>query len=396
MRLTLIRDERRRIAISGMARFKGKHYQIQTLSGRKQRSARRRGLTVQNTLMAPVEVGKLVESCGITTSTIEKLTHEHTHRTVSVAKAEVQPQVSKISIVRLATDADYGYYLANGSSEAATKAKIASIVNAVNGLYEHSVNVRFLIGFQNVWRQPDPYNATSHVTLFQSFRNHWNSRFDPSQNYDIAHLFTTRDLGNIKGYASIGVFCETFANGEQNALRYGLSVDVADDNLDVAITAHELGHNLGALHDPDGGGWIMTGSAGTYRKWSKPSVSIISQRIFERQCLQTEDALDIEGLITMDGVGLPGIEVFSNGLSEQVTYENGDFAVRGFHVDTEKVTIAPERQGYVFTPPLVDVFFEGSNKYNVEFQVTCASNFRKRNGKCNSKEARSFWKSIIE
>ena len=153
----------------------------------------------------------------------------------------------------VATEADYEYVRALGGPNAA-KREIISILNQVEGVYETELKLKLEIVFQHAQdRRNDPYSGTDGSDLLDQFAEHWNANFF-SEDYDLAHLWTGRETLTdedeegeeirIGGIASTGTVCFN------RILSYGLSKRSPYSPHKFIISAHEIGHNFGAIH-PD-------------------------------------------------------------------------------------------------------------------------------------------------
>lgn len=140
--------------------------------------------------------------------------------------------------LKIATDADYQYYQAKSSNVGTVNSSILSILNIVEGVYESTFNIKFLVTEQFVMTTNVDYTSTSAPTLLQQFQDYWNYHRQ-GVNRNIAHLFTGKTLnGGIKGYSNIGVI-------DNKPMAYGLSMN---HTRTPAIVAHEIAHNLSAGH----------------------------------------------------------------------------------------------------------------------------------------------------
>ena len=159
--------------------------------------------------------------------------------------------------VEVATEADYEYVLYWGGSASAANREIRAILNQVEGVYETELKLKLEIVYQNAWnRSSDPYSGTDGDKLLEQFREYWNANF-ASEGYDLAHLWTGREtLTNkdedgeefdIGGLAWTGVVCRQYRDGSAS---YGLSKRTSYSPIKFIAPAHEIGHNLGAVH-PD-------------------------------------------------------------------------------------------------------------------------------------------------
>jgi hypothetical protein len=145
--------------------------------------------------------------------------------------------------VELATEADFEYVDFFGNSAAAND-EILSIMNQVDGLYQAEMGVTFKINYQHTWTaNNDPYNSTASDEILGEFTNYWNANI--TQPRDLAHMWTGKHMNdNYAGIAWGGTLCQYSAQ-----YGYGVSMRVSSA-YKSSITAHEIGHNLGATH-PD-------------------------------------------------------------------------------------------------------------------------------------------------
>jgi hypothetical protein len=167
-------------------------------------------------------------------------THGHSERdlfkTLSVAE-----NLENVKVLTISTFSDNEWNNIHGS---AANHEIASIINVAEALYEQQIGIRFKIVSQTTLQaQPISANAGTILSTFQK----------SGENTTLAnayHLFTGKDIeGTTVGIAYVGAVCfsPNYAFGVTQ--HYGL--------LTANIFAHELGHNLGASHDPSAPGSIM-------------------------------------------------------------------------------------------------------------------------------------------
>lgn len=148
-----------------------------------------------------------------------------------------------VKVIELATEADFQYLSKFGNSAAQANAEILSILNMAEGVYERELGLTLAVVYQHTWSTGDPFNAVDITTLLTSFQSYWNANFPPTQiPRDAAHLFTGKDYAQGAGYAFIGVICSN------PSFSYGLSGYIDWAPAKFLITAHEIGHNLGANH----------------------------------------------------------------------------------------------------------------------------------------------------
>ena len=147
-----------------------------------------------------------------------------------------------VSVMELAVEADYEYYQQFGPL---TLAQIETVMNEVDGIYQAELGIAIELVNVTIWDEvDDPFTTDDASALLGELRSHWlndNAAIDR----DLVHLFTGRDLdGSTVGIAYLGVVCS-------NGFGYGLSQRL-NPAYDPLVVAHEIGHNLGADHDPTG------------------------------------------------------------------------------------------------------------------------------------------------
>jgi hypothetical protein len=171
-----------------------------------------------------------------------EISHE-TKRFISTMSSSVGPEVfSPFRVVKIATEADYEFVSALGTSSAANS-EILNVMNAVQGIYQRDIGLTFTVAFQHTWATAnDPYNTSGDAAaMLIEFTNYWNGNF-VGQPRDVTHLWTGRDLGGSAGVAWQGVVCRDGAHA------YGLSDLETMAPFRIGIPAHEIGHNFNATH----------------------------------------------------------------------------------------------------------------------------------------------------
>lgn len=147
-------------------------------------------------------------------------------------------------IAEIACDTDVEFIAIWGSG---TTARIESIINTVNIQFERDVNITHQI--TTILLRPgvppgnvdsDPYSSTQPQTLLNQMVSQWQANHQDIT-HDVAQLFTGKDLdGDIVGFANFGSVClPTRYSVVQNRSVWSRATD---------LTAHELGHNWGAVH----------------------------------------------------------------------------------------------------------------------------------------------------
>ena len=147
--------------------------------------------------------------------------------------------------LRVATEADNEYVLLNGGSAVAADQAILSALNQVEGLFEIELGLTIRVVYQSAWSTAnDPYSSTNPSELLGELTNQWNANRG-SVARDVVHMWTGKQLDNATiGTAYLEALCRFAGSGRA---AYGLSKGVPGAQQ-IAITAHEIGHNLGATH----------------------------------------------------------------------------------------------------------------------------------------------------
>lgn len=145
---------------------------------------------------------------------------------------------------KISTVADPEYYAAYGSN---TNNHIATLISAANAIYKRDLGVYLIVGDQRVYSSHvgNPYVSTDANVLLPQFKDL--TIAENRQNTATAfHLFSGKDFdGSILGVAWVGTICRI-----QDYV-FGVSQRFHPTS-DLALFAHELGHNFGANHSDSG------------------------------------------------------------------------------------------------------------------------------------------------
>lgn len=152
-------------------------------------------------------------------------------------------ELTDLKTVRVATEADYQWVTQAGGATAANN-EILGVLNLVDGIYKRDLNLSISVTFQHAWSASDPYTSGSMQAALDSFLSYWNANY-PSSQYprNTAHLFTGKF--SYQGIAYSGIICRSSS--------YAYGVTGRSGNMSHLITAHEIGHNLGADHIDNSG-----------------------------------------------------------------------------------------------------------------------------------------------
>ncbi len=194
-------------------------------------------------------------------------------------------------IADIAFDADYEFFLANGSSVDQTVDDIESILNGVSLIYESELNISYeLTTIVIRTSSADPYTVNDADGLLAQFRSEWNSNMLEIHR-DIAHLMTGRTLTNsVIGNAYVNTMCDSCSGGSGFGLSRSRFSGIKANR--ICLTAHEIGHNWGAEHcngQSDCGIMcsMLGGCAGTCTRFGQSSLAVISATASSKPCLTT-------------------------------------------------------------------------------------------------------------
>jgi hypothetical protein len=157
-----------------------------------------------------------------------------------MAESNTPETIQSVRRLDLATEADMEFVNLNGGP-AATNNEILSILNMAEGTYGSELSITIRVVFQHTWTTADPFGAANTEVILNGFQAHWNANYG-AVSRNAAHLFSGKAAAQSRGYAWLGVICSN------PAFAYGLSGHVGWAPGKYLITAHEIGHNLGANH----------------------------------------------------------------------------------------------------------------------------------------------------
>ena len=159
-------------------------------------------------------------------------------------------------VLEVAIDVDKAYADLLGGDATTILSDVESIINVTGLIYETDFNLELLITAVIIRDDPGAYPSTTAQGLTCDAMELW-SRVVYYENYlfdvDAVQVFTGKDLGSQIGYAYIGTACmgettvcgSTIHNPNKSCVESRFDNDFAKR---VALSAHELGHTLGAYH----------------------------------------------------------------------------------------------------------------------------------------------------
>ena len=209
------------------------------------------------------------------------------------------PRATGFEVADIAIEADWQFFLLNGSSVTATMFDIENVMNSIEFVYERDTDITYEITTIVVRTSSasNPYTTNNCGDLVCEFKNEWNTNFTGVRR-DMAHLMTGRNLlSGCLGVAWLGVVCNVAGNDGSCPpianLGYGLAQNrwSASFNNRIGVSAHELGHNWAAFHcDGNGDCHIMCSSIGFCNglglpNFGVPSINSIVAHKNSRTCL---------------------------------------------------------------------------------------------------------------
>jgi hypothetical protein len=296
------------------------------------------------------ELGAILEGCGVSANeALAALAGSDADATAPESAA-----AGTLQEIELGTEADAPFVTLKGSVDAAN-ASIASIVNAVNGIYETDLGLTNRIVVQRAWSGSDPYTSSDSGTLLSEFRSNFGANV--ATVYDDAQLFSGRDFeSSVVGRAWISATCGSY--------RYGVNQYYGGESTTRLIVAHEEGHNLGGNHTTDG---IMAPSISGVTWFSDASKTEIGNFVNGVSCLASITSGQPPAL---DPVGPQSVsEGATLSLQLGASDPDGDALVFGATPLPVGASITPQGL-FTYVPPTNVAGCSGSKNVSVEFFVT--------------------------
>lgn len=157
-------------------------------------------------------------------------------------------------LATIAIETDQEYLAHFGGSVAAATAYAGTLISAVSEIYTRDFDAHMQIGFLRIWQTTDPWTTNDALDQIFQFQDYWNLNMTHISRH-AAHYLTPRQLDGAGGLAYLPGLC-------QFEFDYGLSAYLNgffpypiehnnDQNWDLMVVSHELGHNWGAPHTHD-------------------------------------------------------------------------------------------------------------------------------------------------
>lgn len=176
----------------------------------------------------------------------------------TIGQTDGCPKEQKVVYVGVAADCSYTQKYGGAN---ATRTQIINNFNAVSSLYRSTFNVSVGIIELNVLdascpsassatSSSTPWNTPCSASVTLNDRLSLFSQWRPSQNKDagLYHLMTACPTDTEVGVAWLGTLCQTTASEQGGSWVSGTGVS-SISSVEWSLTAHEMGHNFGAIHD---------------------------------------------------------------------------------------------------------------------------------------------------
>ncbi|PWJ58436.1 PKD repeat protein [Dyadobacter jejuensis] len=204
-----------------------------------------------------------------------------------------------------------------------------SIVQSLRVLFRHefvdNLEISIVAQYLSELNSTDPLLPTSTSTdpnvVLPRFAN-WGQTTGFGTAFDMAALWTNRDFdGTTVGYAYVGTLCRGM---------YQILQDYTSNMVGLQVlAAHEMGHNLGSMHDTAGSPYIMAPTVNYTTEWSAASKMSISAEINTAGACLVGCTLPVSADYIVNPVaGCPGGSITfkdksSNSSSRNWTFEAG-------------------------------------------------------------------------
>ena len=153
-------------------------------------------------------------------------------------------------VMNLAIDSDWRFTQRFGGNTNASAAYAMTLIAASSEIYRRDINLRIEIPFLRVWSNSnDPWNPGDAGQVLNQLRSHWRSQMSDVDR-DLVHLLSGDSLGG--GVAWLSTLCNVdygyAVSGNLNGSFPMPVIDNSNQNWDLMVVSHELGHNLGSGH----------------------------------------------------------------------------------------------------------------------------------------------------
>lgn len=195
--------------------------------------------------------GLAVPMCGTITGPADRSASPGQNRRTEwrpdpAASADLGP-ILGLKQIELAVDTDDEYYMLFNDPVAAGE-YLVSVYGAMSDMYIREVRASIVISYFRIWTVPDPFTGPNPIGQFAQL---WIGT-QQGVHRDLAQLWMGRTDLDVGGVAYLHVGCDSFSSYSMAGYVLGHfgDLDRNDDySRDIRIAAHEVGHNVGALHN---------------------------------------------------------------------------------------------------------------------------------------------------
>ncbi len=153
--------------------------------------------------------------------------------------------------LELAVDTDHEFYQLFPDGTAAAE-YLVMLYGAVSDIYLRDTDIRIELVYARLWDDPDDLFNVTVPSPLPGFRDHWLANMDHVHR-DLAQLLSGRRDYPFGGQAWVSALCDTFGFSVAGYAigRFPDPTKPSPLHYDVAVTAHEIGHNAGTGHTHD-------------------------------------------------------------------------------------------------------------------------------------------------
>ncbi|MFM8698047.1 MAG: M12 family metallo-peptidase, partial [Phycisphaerales bacterium] len=154
--------------------------------------------------------------------------------------------------LRVAVDTDHEFwqrFAGAADQSAACAGYVGTLFAGILQIYDADTKIRPYVSYLRLWQTPaDPWDAANTSNQLPQFRDHWVANMGAVPR-DVAAMLSGRGLGGGIAWlrAACGLYGYSVSANLAGSFPYPL-VNNAGGNGDIMVTAHELGHNVGAPH----------------------------------------------------------------------------------------------------------------------------------------------------
>ncbi len=153
--------------------------------------------------------------------------------------------------IEIAVETDHEFFQLFGDADAAM-AYVVTLYAQLSDIYVREVDSRVELTFVRIWDDPNDLFNDVDPSPLGDFRSYWNSNMGAVQR-DVAQLISGRRDYPFGGQAYLNALCGSSAYSVVGYM-LGFFPDPSTSSpfhYDLAVTAHELGHNSGTRHTHD-------------------------------------------------------------------------------------------------------------------------------------------------